>query len=648
MSYLKLDKEQLINLEYALNREILLVNQTGSYINSTLNGCNTRKYHGLLVCPIDNFGGEKHVLLSSLHETVIQNKAEFNLGINRYRGGIYEPNGHKYIHDVKIDNIPVVTYHIGGIILTKERILVENEKQVLTRYTLEEANCPTVLRFKPFLAFRNIHHLSKANLFANTKYKNANNGISLKLYDGYPDVFMQFSKNPDFVPAPDWYYDIEYTKELNRGYEYLEDLFVPGYFELTINKGESIVFSTSTFEPKTVSLKQRFTRETKKRQSCQSFLSSLYNAASQFIICKNNETDIMAGFPWYNSITRQTFISLPGICLALNDLNTCQNVLKNYLKYLNNGFFPDYINDKNPQYNSADAPLWFIWTLQQYLKKKPDPEELWTSYGIAITEILYAYKNSTLKYVGMNNDGLIYAEKSNTALTWMNSYIDSVPVVQRGGLSVEINALWFNAVCFALNLAKMNGDDKFVGQWGNMVEKIEKSFLKTFCHPWHEHLADVVRNGVADWSVRPNMVIAVALDYSPLSIEQKISILGVAKNKLLTSRGMRTLSPDHLKYAGTVEGSLWEREMAMHQGAVWPWLIQFFVEGYIKIHNKGGLPFVEQIIEGFEKDITENCIGTISEMYSGNPPHHAEGAISQAWNIAGIIYATHFIQNFKN
>jgi predicted glycogen debranching enzyme len=648
MNYLKFEKEQLINLEYSLNKEILRSNRAGSYMSSTLNGCNTRKYHGLLICPIENFGDEKHVLLSSLDETIVQNDAEFNLGIHRFKGGIYEPKGHKYIHDIKIDRIPEITYRVGGVVLTKERILVEKKEQVLIRYTLEEANYPTTLRFKPYLAFRNIHQLSKANMFANSKFKKVNNGISMKLYEGYPDLFMQFSKNADFVPVPDWYYNIEYLKELTRGYEYLEDLYVPGYFELPIEKGETVIFSAATSETKAVSLKQKFTRELKKRNPRVSFLSSLDNAASQFITYKNDETDIIAGFPWYNSITRQTFISLPGLCLSLNDSATCSDVLNNYKKHLKNGFFPDQIHDKNPQYTSADVPLWFIWTLQHYFKKTQKPKELWENYGAAITEILEAYKNSTLNYVGMNKDGLIFTEKQNTPLTWMNSSVDGIPVVQRNGMPVEINALWFNAICFALDLADMAGEYKFINQWKGMVEKVGKSFLKTFWHPGHEHLADVVRNEVADWAVRPNMVIAAALDYSPLSLEQKKSVLGVAKKKLLTKRGLRTLSPDHLRYSGNVEGSPREREMALHQGTVWPWLIQFFVEGYLKIHKKGGLPFVKQIMESFEEDMTEHCIGTMAEMYNGNPPHRAKGAVSQAWSVAGVVYATHFIQNYKD
>ncbi len=648
MSYLKFGKEQLINLEYSLNKEILRSNRAGAYISTTINGCNTRKYHGLLVCPIQKFGGEKHVLLSTLDETIVQNESEFNLGIHRYQGGIYEPKGHKYIRDIEFEKIPKITYRVGGVVLTKERILVEKEEQVLIRYKLEEANAPTVLRFKPFLAFRNIHHLSKANMFANGKFKNIKNGISIRLYEGFPNLYMQFNKENDFIPVPDWYYNIEYLKELNRGYDYLEDLYVPGYFELPIKKGETIVFAAGTGETKPVSLKQRFTKEVKTRKERISFLSYLDNASEQFIMHKPNETDIIAGFPWYDSITRQTFVSLPGLCLSLNDKTNCKKVLDTYLKYLKKGFFPDNINQKNTTFYSADAPLWFIWAIMHYFKKFQHPKEIWKKYGPAIREILEAYKKSKLKYVGITSDGLIYAQRENTALTWMNSYVNGKPVVQRDGLPVEINALWFNAICFTLDLADLAGDHDFVEEWKVMVKKVADAFLKTFWKEGHDHLADVVRNGIPDWSVRPNMIIAVAMDYSPLSKEQQKSVLSVAKKKLLTKRGLRTLSPDHIRYRGQVEGGPDDREMAVHQGAVWPWLIQFFVEGYLKIHKRGGLPFVKQIMEDFEDDITEHCIGTLSEMYNGNPPHRAKGAISQAWSVAGVVYATHLVENYKD
>lgn len=644
MHYLQFDKEQLVNLEYSLYKEILRSNRAGSYLSTSLNGCNTRKYHGLLVCPIKNFGGEKHVLLSSLDETVVQNGAEFNLGIHRYKDGTYEPKGHKYINNVDFGSIPKITYRVGGVVLTKERLLVEKEEQILIKYTLEEAQSPTILRLKPFLAFRNIHELSKANLFANTKYKKVKNGIKMCLYEAYPELHMQVSKKADFVAVPDWYYDIEYIKEKTRGYEFLEDLFVPGYFEVPIKKGESIVIAAGLNEANPVSLKQRFTREHKKRGGKETFASAIEHASQQFLLHQKNTADIIAGFPWYNSITRQTFISLPGLCLAFNDTKLCEKILDSYLKYFNDGFFPDRVHSKTMEYHSADSALWFIWVIQQYFKKKNQPDAIWNLYGEAIKRILNAYKNETLDYITLTKEGLINADKENVALTWMDSYVEGNPVVRRSGMPVEINALWFNSICFALDLADMVGDDEFIDEWKPMVKDVARAFLKTFWSEGHAYLADVVKDGQADWAVRPNMVIAVAMDYTPLSKEQQKQVLSIAKRKLITNRGLRTLSPDHLRYKGMVSGGPKEREAAMHQGAVYPWLMQFFVEGYLKIHKRGGLPFVKQLIESFEEEMTEHCIGNISELYDGNPPHMGKGAISQAWNVAGISYAANLIQ----
>ena len=647
MHYLSFDQGQLINLEYSLYKEILRTNKAGSYLCTTLNGCNTRKYHGLLVSPIENFGGEKHVLLSALDETVIQNEAEFNLGIRRYQGGTYEPKGHKYIQHLDFGDVPKITYRVGGVILTKERLLVEKEEQVLIRYTLEEAKSPTTLRLKPFLAFRNIHALSKANMFVNTHYEKADNGIATRLYDGYPNLYMQTSKESDFIPVPDWYYNVEYLKELNRGYEYLEDLFVPGYFEFPMQKGESVIFGAGLTPVKSVSLKQRFTREVKKRGKKETFASALDHAAKQFVMHKKKTAEIIAGFPWYGSITRQTFVAMPGLCLVLKNENLCATVLDSYLKYFNDGFFPDRIGENNISYHSADTSLWFIWVIQHCYKKNGNPSNTWKTYGPAIKRILEAYRDSKIGYISMTKEGLIHAEKEHIALTWMDSYVNGLPVVQRAGLPVEVNALWFNAICFALDLADMAGDQDFIDEWKDMVELVARSFLKTFWSDGHGFLADVVKDNQADWAVRPNMVIAVALDYSPLSKEQQKQVLSVAKRKLLTNRGLRTLSPDHLRYNGRVSGNSQEREAGVHMGAVYPWLLQFFVEAYLKIHKRGGLPFVKQIVNSFEEEMTENCVGTVSEMYDGNPPHAGKGAISQAWNVAGVNYALNLIQKYR-
>ncbi len=648
MSYLKFDKNQLVNLEYSLQRELLRSNRAGSYTSTTLSGCNTRKYHGLLVCPLEELDGEKHVLLSSLDETVIQHGSAFNLGIHKYEGDHYEPKGHKYIRDFDVEIIPRTTFRVGGVVLTKERVLVEKEKQLLIKYTLEEAHSPTTLRFRPFLAFRNVHQLSKANMYANTRYTEIGNGIKIKLYDGYPFLHMQFSKEVEFIPAPTWQYGIEYPKEQNRGYEFKEDLFAPGYFELPINPGETIVFSASTVENTPGSLKQKFTRELKKRIPRVTLLGNLTNAAQQFFVRKNHQTEVLAGFPWYGPISRQTFIALPGLTIDLNDQTTCEEVLDTQLELLKDGLFPKFPGKVGTFYDSIDAPLWFFWTIQQYYRQIKDSKKIWEKYGPKMKLILSAYKNGTDFNIRMLENGMIYGKVENVALTWMDSYINGKPVVQRGGMPVEVNALWYNALSLSLELAEAENDQAFINEWKDLPSLVAKSFVELFWSENRQYLADCIDGDEKDWSIRPNMLIAAALEFSPLDREKQKAILSTVKRELLTPRGLRTLSPRDKHYQGICQGNNQERELTIHQGTVWPWFISFFVESYLRIHKRGGLPFVKKIIEGFEDEMTEHCIGTISEMYNGNPPHHGKGAISQAWSVAALIRACRLLENCED
>lgn len=648
MSYLKFDKNQLVNLEYSLLREILHTNRAGSYCCTTLSGCNTRKYHGLLICPNELLDGGKHVLLSSLDATIIQHGAEFNLGIHKYQGDHYEPKGHKYIRDFDIDTIPITTYRVGGVILTMERVLVEEAEQVLIRYTLVDAHSPTKLRFKPFLAFRNVHTLSHSNLYVNTKYQNSAKGISLKMYEGYPSLFMQFSKNPDYIHNPDWYYNIEYMKERTRGYEFLEDLFVPGYFELDIKKGESIIFSASTFEAQSDELKKIFAREVKNKTPRDTFFGCLRNSAQQFVVKTPAFTDIQAGYPWYMGRINQTFVALPGLSIALNNPELISKIIDTNVARLKRGLFPKKWGRFGSDYDSADSPLWFFWTIQNLVDDLGGLKEIWEKYKPAFTQILGAFKNGTDFNIHMLKNGLICADCKGIALTWMNAYSEGQPVTPRYGCPVEINALWYNAVCFAIQMAQESKDKPFLQEWKNIPELIANSFIDAFWSEEKGYLADCWYNGNQDWTIRPNQVIAAALPNSPLSKEMKKSVLSLAKKDLLTPRGLRTLSPDNEHYTGSYEGNEQQREEAIHQGTIFPWLIGFFIEGYLKVHQRGGLAFTKTIMEGFEEEMTQHCIGTISEVYNGNPPHTGKGAISQAWNIAEILRAYNLIDGYDS
>lgn len=647
MSYLEFDKSELINLDYVLSREILRTNRAGSYASTTVIGCNTRKYHGLLVCPMEHLDGDKHVLLSALDCTIVQNNSEFHLGIHKYEGDIYMPKGHKYIQDYQADFVPKIFYRVGGVRLLRESLLVEKEQQILIKYTLLEADKTTRLKFSPFLAFRNMHQLSKSNMHANTKIRKVQNGIRKRLYDGYPPLFMQFSKPVEFVQVPDWYYNIVYQEEQRRGYDYKEDLYVPGFFEVSVKRGESIVFSASTSEVNPEGLKKKFTSELSKRIPRDSFKDCLLNSAEQFIVKKDKNTEVIAGFPWFGAWGRDTFISLPGLTLVSGDTKTFLTVCDTMVKRLKNGLFPNIVADDVTAYNTIDASLWFFWALQQYTNALGKHQQIWKNYGKHLKSILTAYKKGTMYNIHMLENKLVYAGEQGKALTWMDAIVAGKPVTPRIGCTVEINALWYNAICYALELAKSNNDQSFINTWNDYPEQIENAFITNFWSDEKGYLADYVDGETKDWAIRPNQVIAAGLKYTPLDEFMKKSVLETAKRDLLTPRGLRTLAPSHPQYKGIYEGNQQDRDMKYHQGTVWPWLLEFFTEGYLTIYKDAGLPLVKKIVADFEPTMSEHGIGTISEIYDGDPPHRPKGAISQAWSVATLLRIIDKIENFE-
>jgi len=648
MSYLNFKKDELINLEYSLKKEILSTNRAGGYFSTSIVLCNTRKYHGLMVLPLKEFDDENHVLLSSVDETVLQKGKAFNLGIHKFPGiGIYEPHGHKYIRSFEYEPLPTIVYRVGGVILKKELLFVHNEEQFMIRYTLLEATSPTILRVKPFLAFRNAHKLSKANLEADTHYKVIQNGIKSKLYHGFPWLNMQLNKQNEFVAAPDWYYNIEYLEELNRGYDYQEDLFIPGYFEVSLKKNESIIFSASTKEMIPATLTRKFNAELKLRPKKDSFERCLINSANQFLVHREKSTEVIAGYPWFGRWGRDTFISLPGLTLSHGDAKSCKQVLDTMSSELKGGLFPNIGKNKMAAFNSVDAPLWYFWAVQMYLDYTKQKEQVWKDYGKKMKSILEGYRHGLDYNIKMNDNGLIWQGESGKALTWMDAVVSGKPVTAREGYAVEINALWYNAVCFILELAREFNDKKFIKEWENIPALTKKSFNEVFWNHEKDYLFDIVTNDFKDKSVRPNQIFATSLPYSPIDDDRKERVLAKVENELLTAKGIRTLSPKNPKYIGRYEGSQAERDSAYHQGTVWPWLLGHFVEAYIKIHGKNALPLAEKVISNFENDMTEYGLCSIAEVYDGDPPYRPNGSISQAWSVAEVLRIIQMTKELK-
>jgi predicted glycogen debranching enzyme len=518
----------------------------------------------------------------------------------------------------------------------------------MLKYTLEDCHSDTSIRLKPYLAFRQRHALSKANEFADKKYKEAKNGVSFKLYQGYSRLYLQFSKPVDYVHVPDWYYNIEYIEEQRRGYEHQEDLLVPGYFEFPMKRGESIVLSAGLDEVSPSSIKRSFSTEVKNRIPRSSFENCLHNSAQQFIRKQDDKTWIVAGYPWFGTWGRDTFISLPGLASVIDPKNTSKIIDTSIKHLMQDGLFVNYHLGDKTNYTAADAPLWFVWAIQKAYPSEADKKQIKKTWYKAIKEVLTGYKNGQKYNIHMAENGLIWAGEHGKALTWMDAVVNGKPVTPRIGFTVEINALWFNAVSYALELAKHFNDKSFIAEWQDLPKQISTSFKDVFWEKDKGYLADYVNGDFKDWSIRPNMVIAASMPFSPISKKIQQLIVATATEHLLTERGLRSLSPRNPDYKGTCEGNQVERDLAYHQGSVWPWLFGHFAEAYLKIHDKAGVRKMEWYLERFEEAMTEHGIGTISEIYDGDPPHTGRGCISQAWSVAEVLRAKKMIDSYLN
>ena len=642
MSGLKFDKRELGNLEYALDREVLATDRRGGYMSTTIVGCNTRKYHGLMVAPIDQ-SDRTYVLLSSLDETVVQHEQSFNLALHRYEG-TYEPRGHKYITDFEYTPTPTITYRVGGVILKKELLWIHNRTQLMIRYTLVDAHSETTLRLRPLLAFRDKHALSKANMEADGRAYPIPHGVKCRLYEGFPWLYMQLNKeDAEFIAAPDWYYNFEYRKELARGYEGHEDLLTTGYFEFKIKKGESVIFSAATdamATPETITtiFEGAHARRTHKID----FLSCLQHSARQFVIRRpDNRTEVIAGYPWFGPFTRDTFIALPGITLAQGNTEACIDALDTLVRDMRDGDFAG----NGSALVATDAPLWFYFTLQQ-LEAHIGQKELWAKYGEVMKSILEAYRRGFSEEVKMHDNGLIWAS-AERPLTWMGTIVDGKPLTPRRGYAVEIQALWYNAVEYTLAVAKKQGDKAFVAEWKELPKRIKESFVEKFWLEEEGYLADYVNYDEVNKYIRSNMAVAIGLDYKMLDEEKSVRTLLTLRDHLHTPRGLRTLSPRNVYYKSNYNEDQRSQDLASRNGSAWVWPLMFVVKACFDINGERFLNEARAILEAFDDELQTKCVGSISERFEGDPPHNPRGSVSHATSVGGLLFINQLIEKYS-
>lgn len=656
MSYLNFDKTLLVNLERSLSKEMIRTNRAGAYNSTTLVDCNTRKYHGQLVLPLPELSDDNYVLLSSLDETVIQHGAEFNLGLHKYGYNTYYPNGHKYIREFDCIVISKTTYRVGGVVLTKERMLVSFEPRVLIKYTLVESGSPTTLRLRPFLAFRSVNELTHENSRANTDMMEVANGRANQMYPEFPHLFMQFSKNAEYHHEPSWYKNIEYQKEEERGFEFKEDLLVPGYFEVPMKKGESIIFSAGITEINPKTLKPIWTKEMNRRISRDDMFSCLKNSAAQFYKREGDRCYLLAGYPWYHASAREEFFATPSCTLdidrpeywdAIMDKTAIGEVRAFMDQQMSRHTGAETIQSNTLRLRGMDEPdalLWLIRAFQKYAHKYTI-EDAAKKYGTLCVEIIDFYRKQRHPRAFIHSNGLLWVDGKDRPATWMNAVENNRPITPRTGYVVEINALWYNAMCFTAELLRILGKEQAADLMEYQSCLMRDSYVQIF---WNGiYLDDFVTEDYHDKEVRPNQIWAVALPYSPLDKKQRKAVVDICTKELLTPRGLRTLSPKSGGYRPEYIGGQLERDRNYHNGPIWPWTIAAYARAYMSVYSKSGLSFMQRLLVGYEAEMSELCIGTLNELYDGNPPYRGHGGMSYAPSVAAVISVMDTMKNFE-
>ena len=640
---IRVPRDECVNTEAATRKEWLDTNGIGGYASSTAINCHTRKYHGLLVASLKEPRG-KFVLLSKVEASLVHDDLEFHLSTNKYPG-VYHPTGHQFVEKFEQGLYPSITYRIGDALIRKSMMMVYGRNTTLLCYELLEGKVKPMLRIRPMLAYRDIHSLIRENMFLRPKSYPEKNGRKIQPYEGMPCLFMGTNRTSEFFPGPKWSLNVEYLIERDRGFDYQEDLFCPGMFELKLQKGKPIIFAAST-EP-LGNLERIRKKEVERREAafdtCKDRSKSvrwLKYYSDQFLIRNASDfASVVAGYHWFGEWGRDTMIALPGLTFHAGRREFGEEVLAAYAKLERDGLLPNYLDQRSEHlaYNSIDASLWFFWAVQEYLKSKGSKQFVMDHIYPALRSIVAAHLDGRVSLCGIGEDGLLYAGNESTQLTWMDAQAYGGPVTPRHGAAVEINALWYNALRFFLQLAP---NDELADRANRAADTLADNFIDRFWNHDDNCLSDVVNEHDRDQCIRPNQVFAVSMPHTMLDTGKMRAVVSTVQSHLLTPYGLRTLSPRNPLYSPFYRGNSDERDSAYHQGMVWPWLAGHFGEALIRqAEDKTGTKaflrkYFKPILRSFPDDFG---ICSVPELYTGNPPHLPKGTIAQAWSVAEAI-----------
>jgi predicted glycogen debranching enzyme len=647
---IEIDQESCRNLETALSREWLETNGIGGFSSSTITGLNTRRYHGLLTAATKPPVG-RLVLLSKLEETLTINGQRYELSANQYPGVVH-PEGFKYQTGFRLDPFPVFTYEIEGVRLEKRVFMMQGENSTVVQYEVQvppEARTAVriILEVRPLIAFRDYHSTTHENGALNSNVETQDGLTTVKPYSDLPA--LHFAHDTARIDVNGfWYRKFQYTVEQERGLDFAEDLFSPCAFTFDLNASAKISIIAST-ERRDVAKADAYGKgETERRNSLGRKLqsdqptSTLAAAADQFIVARERCKTVIAGYHWFANWGRDTMIALPGLTLATGRAEIAKSILAEFASHVDQGMLPNRFPDagETPEYNTVDATLWFFEAVRSLLQYTNDFEFVRANLYAVLTDIIDWHVKGTRYQIHVDKDGLLYSGEAGVQLTWMDAKVGDWVVTPRTGKAVEIQALWYNALRVMEGLAQKFGDKANQKQYKTMAASARKSFNEQF---WNEQtgcLYDVVNGDERDASIRPNQVFAISLANSMVSTARAKSSLRVVERELLTPRGLRTLSPNDSRYIGRYEGDPRSRDGSYHQGTVWPWLMGPYITAYVKTFGeKPGRNFAADWLGNFDDHLREACLGQVSEIFDGDPPHTPRGCVAQAWSVAELLRA---------
>ena len=647
---IRFDKEICGDLDAALRREWLETNGLGGFASSTIIGLNARRYHGLLVAATKPPVG-RLVLLSKLEETLFIDGRPFDLSANRYPGVVH-PQGFLYLKQFRLDPFPVFTYEIEGIEIEKTVFMVNGENSTVVQYELKANNHPERpknlwLEVRPLIAFRDYHSTTHENGALNPALQEQPGLTAMTPYEGLPTLYLAHNA-AEAKKTSEWYRNFEYDAERERGLDFTEDLLNPCVlrFDLLFRHQAAVIAST---EPRDVAhaAEYRLTEITRRRNALRSspleddFTASLAAAADQYIVARGDQKTVIAGYHWFSDWGRDTMIALPGLTLPTGKHDVARSILRTFAQHVDQGMLPNRFPDagETPEYNTVDATLWFFEAARAYLAYTGDLRFVRDELYLVFAEIITWHIKGTRYGIKVDANGLLNSGEQGVQLTWMDAKVGDWVVTPRRGKPVEIQALWYNALCVMEDLARTFGDEAGQQRYRNMATVASSSFNRQFWNEQANCLFDVTNGTPPDPSIRPNQIFAVSLKHSMLSTVRARAVVNNVQEHLLTPYGLRSLAASDPQYRGRYTGGPTERDGAYHQGTVWPWLMGPFITAYIKVNGDSAAARRQaaEWLAPLQAHLADGGLGHISEIFDGDAPQRPCGCIAQAWSVAEIL-----------